>query len=76
MSAEVREQLTARCKQFSIHVDDVSIVSASLLVDISTNLVRQTHVHFSPEFAKAIEDKQVAEQLAERAKFVVAKVAP
>jgi len=32
-----------------------------------------TNLNFSAEFAKAIEDKQVAEQDAERAKFVVAK---
>jgi len=38
-------------------LDDVSIIELS----------------FSKEFAKAIEDKQVAEQNAERAKFVVAK---
>src|SRR6185437_13010594 len=41
----------------NIRVDDVSI----------------THLNFSKDFSKAIEDKQVAEQNAERAKFIVAK---
>jgi len=57
VSKLIRENLTERCKEFSILVDDVSI----------------THLTFSKDFSKAIEDKQVAEQLAERAKFVVAK---
>jgi len=57
VSREIREALTARCKKFHIIVDDVSI----------------THLTFSTEFAKAIEAKQVAEQMAERAKFMVAK---
>jgi hypothetical protein len=34
----------------------------------------QTHLEFSKDFSKAIEDKQVAEQMAERAKFIVMKV--
>jgi len=57
VSKEIREELAARCQNFNIHLDDVSI----------------THLAFSADFAKAIEDKQVAEQMAERAKFVVAK---
>lgn len=57
VSAEIKEAMTARCKTFDLILDDVSI----------------THLTFSPEFAKAIEAKQVAEQMAERAKFVVAK---
>jgi prohibitin 1 len=57
VSREIREQLSERCKSFNIVLDDVSI----------------TNLNFSAEFAKAIEDKQVAEQDAERAKFVVAK---
>jgi len=57
VSAEIKEAMTARCEVFDLILDDVSI----------------THLTFSPEFAKAIEAKQVAEQMAERAKFVVAK---
>lgn len=57
VSAEIKEAMTARCKGFDLILDDVSI----------------THLSFSPEFARAIEAKQVAEQMAERAKFVVAK---
>jgi len=57
VSREIRDQLSDRCKSFNIVLDDVSI----------------TNLNFSADFAKAIEDKQVAEQEAERAKFVVAK---
>lgn len=57
VSREVREALSARCEQFGILLDDVSL----------------THVGFSPDFAKAIEEKQVAEQTAERAKYVVTR---
>jgi len=57
VSAEIKEAMKIRCQQFDLILDDVSI----------------THLTFSPEFAKAIEAKQVAEQMAERAKFVVAK---
>jgi prohibitin 1 len=57
VSAALRDLLLARCKEFDIVLDDVSI----------------THLEFSKDFAKAIEDKQVAEQMAERAKFVVMK---
>jgi prohibitin 1 len=57
VSKAVRISLAARAKDFHLIVDDVSI----------------THLNFSKDFSKAIEDKQVAEQNAERAKFVVAK---
>jgi len=57
VSREIRDQLNERCRSFNILLDDVSI----------------TNLNFSADFAKAIEDKQVAEQEAERAKFVVAK---
>merc|ERR1712146_710238 len=49
--------LERRCKDFNILLKDVAI----------------THLVFGPEFAKAIEAKQVASQEAERAKFVVEK---
>lgn len=57
VSKEIRENLTKRCDAFNLLVDDVSI----------------THLAFSSDFARAIEAKQVAEQMAERAKFIVAK---
>jgi prohibitin 1 len=57
VSKEIRETMVKRCEGFNLLVDDVSI----------------THLNFSSDFAKAIEAKQVAEQNAERAKFVVAK---
>jgi prohibitin 1 len=57
VSSEVRDSLTRRAEEFGLKLDDVSI----------------THLAFSREFTKAIEDKQVAEQEAERSKHVVAK---
>lgn len=51
----IRRTLEDRAKRFSIILDDVSI----------------THLEFSPEFSKAIEMKQIAQQDAEKAKFVV-----
>jgi len=47
--------LKERLVEFHIVLDDVSI----------------TDLHFGPEFTKAIEDKQIAQQQAERAKFQV-----
>jgi len=55
VSRNIKDALKVRCKDFNILLDDVAL----------------THLQFSNEFAKAIEDKQVAEQKAERAKFVV-----
>jgi len=57
VSREIREAITTRAEQFNILMDDVSII----------------HLTYGKEFAKAIEDKQVAEQEAERQKFVVLK---
>jgi prohibitin 1 len=57
VSREIRESLNERAKGFNLVLDDVSI----------------THLNFSKDFSRAIEDKQVAEQMAERAKFMVAK---
>lgn len=51
----IRKTLEERAKRFSIILDDVSI----------------THLGFSDEFSKAIEMKQIAQQDAEKAKFVV-----
>ena len=58
VSKEIKESLLSRCDKFNLLLDDVSL----------------THLTFSADFAKAIEDKQVAEQKAERAKFVVMRV--
>eukprot|EP00823_Brevimastigomonas_motovehiculus_P000227 TRINITY_DN10330_c0_g1_i1.p1 TRINITY_DN10330_c0_g1~~TRINITY_DN10330_c0_g1_i1.p1 ORF type:complete len:294 (-),score=75.27 TRINITY_DN10330_c0_g1_i1:106-963(-) len=57
VSQNLRDELKERCKLYNIQLEDVSI----------------THLEFGREFAKAIEDKQIAEQMAERAKFVVQK---
>jgi len=55
VSTEIREAIVKRANQFNILMDDVSI----------------THLTYGKEFAKAIEEKQVAEQQAEQQKFVV-----
>lgn len=57
VSAKVREELIKRSAEFNILLDDVSL----------------THLTFGQEFTKAVELKQVAQQEAERAKFVVEK---
>merc|ERR1719379_1845873 len=57
VSKEIRDAITERSKNFHILMDDVSI----------------THLTYGKEFAKAIEEKQVAEQDAERQKFIVQK---
>ncbi|KAL1824679.1 hypothetical protein DCAR_0312766 [Daucus carota subsp. sativus] len=57
VSALVRDSLTTRAKDFNIVLDDVAI----------------THLSYGNEFSKAVEQKQVAQQEAERSKYVVAK---
>ncbi|PWA86261.1 Band 7 protein [Artemisia annua] len=57
VSALVRDSLVRRAKDFNIELDDVAI----------------THLSYGAEFSKAVEQKQVAQQEAERSKFVVAK---
>ncbi|KAF9604403.1 hypothetical protein IFM89_006412 [Coptis chinensis] len=57
VSALVRESLIKRANDFNIVLDDVAI----------------THLSYGPEFSKAVEQKQVAQQEAERSKFVVMK---
>ena len=57
VSRDVREALTKRAKEFHIKLDDVAI----------------TDLKFGKEFTAAIESKQVAEQDAERARFLVMK---
>ncbi|KAL6960525.1 hypothetical protein U1Q18_038288 [Sarracenia purpurea var. burkii] len=57
ISALVCENLISRAKDFNIVVDDLSI----------------THTLFGTEFTKAVEQKQVAQQVVLRSKFMVAK---
>lgn len=57
VSAMVREALINRAKDFNLLLDDVAI----------------THLSYGTEFSRAVEQKQVAQQEAERSKFVVAK---
>lgn len=57
VSQSVSEDLTERAKQFGLVLDDISI----------------THLTFGKEFTQAVEMKQVAQQEAERARFLVEK---
>jgi len=55
VSSLIRKRLTRRAQDFHIVIDDVSII----------------HLTFGKEYTAAVEAKQVAQQEAERAKFVV-----
>jgi prohibitin 2 len=55
VSRTIREMLTKRSANFNILLDDVAI----------------THLAFSKEYTAAVEAKQVAQQEAERAKYIV-----
>lgn len=57
VSRLIRENLVRRASRFNILLDDVSI----------------TYMTFSPEFTNAVEAKQIAQQDAQRAAFVVDK---
>ncbi|KAL5097498.1 hypothetical protein RYX36_001825 [Vicia faba] len=57
VSALVKETLVRRARDFNILLDDVAI----------------THLSYGAEFSRAVEQKQVAQQEAERSKFVVMK---
>lgn len=57
VSARIRQELSRRAEEFSIKLEDVSI----------------THMTFGREFTKAVEQKQIAQQDAERAKYLVEK---
>ncbi len=57
VSRVIKRNLTDRLRDFKIQLDDVSI----------------THLNFSREYGAAVEAKQVAQQEAERAKFIVEK---
>lgn len=55
VSRMIRQRLVERARDFNILLDDVAI----------------THINFSPEYEKAVESKQVAQQQAERARYLV-----
>ncbi|XP_072979778.1 prohibitin-3, mitochondrial-like [Typha angustifolia] len=57
VSALVRDSLIRRAREFNIILDDVAI----------------THLSYGTEFSLAVEKKQVAQQEAERSKFLVAR---
>lgn len=55
VSRLIRENLSRRAGRFNLVLDDVSL----------------THVGFSPAFTDAVESKQIAQQTAQRAAFLV-----
>ncbi|TLD31043.1 hypothetical protein PspLS_02920 [Pyricularia sp. CBS 133598] len=57
VSQRIRTDLMKRASEFNISLEDVSI----------------THMTFGKEFTKAVEQKQIAQQDAERARFIVEK---
>jgi len=57
VSQQISQELTSRANSFGLILDDISI----------------THLTFGREFAEAVELKQVAQQEAERAAFLVEK---
>lgn len=57
VSARVNQELIMRATQFGLILDDISI----------------THLTFGREFTQAVEQKQVAQQEAEKARFLVEK---
>ncbi len=57
VSNRIRADLMKRAREFNIALEDVSI----------------THMTFGKEFTKAVEQKQIAQQDAERARFIVEK---
>ena len=57
VSNRIRTDLLKRAQEFNIALEDVSI----------------THMTFGKEFTRAVEEKQIAQQEAERARFIVEK---
>ncbi|GMM53143.1 prohibitin subunit [Starmerella bacillaris] len=55
VSQRIRQELSSRASEFNIELEDVSI----------------THLTFGREFTKAVEQKQIAQQDAERAQYLV-----
>ena len=57
VSKQIRDGLIRRARDFHLALDDISI----------------THLSFSNEFARAIEQKQIEQQRAEKQRYVVSK---
>ncbi|MEB3829565.1 prohibitin family protein [Phormidium sp. CCY1219] len=57
LKLEIDNQIQERLSEYSVLINDISLVD----------------IQFSPEFAKAIEAKQIAEQEAKRASFIALK---
>jgi len=57
LKAEIDQNIAARLESYGVVVDDISLVNIS----------------FSPEFAKSIEAKQIAEQEAKQAEYIALK---
>lgn len=57
VSQRIRDDLMKRAEEFNVVLEDVSI----------------THLTFGKEFTNAVEQKQIAQQEAERARFIVEK---
>lgn len=57
VSNEIRKELIQRANHFNLTLDDVAI----------------THLSFGPEYMRAVESKQVAQQDAERQVFILQK---
>ena len=74
VSRLVRENLVKRAARFNILLDDVSLTVSIFTPTVPTFLlIICQHLAFSPEFTAAVEAKQVAQQEAQRAAFVVDK---
>lgn len=57
ISDQMKKHLVERTRPFNIMIDDLSLMD----------------LHFSRFFEQAVEEKQIAQQAAERAKFTVEK---
>ena len=57
VSEQIRRDLTRRCEEFFIILDDVAV----------------TELSFSPQYTQAVERKQIAQQEAQKATFIVEK---
>ena len=75
VSQEISKMLTERAGQFGLILDDISIVSKKIKFFLKILLIFlfQTHLTFGQEFTNAVEAKQVAQQEAEKARFLVEK---
>ncbi|RUP46027.1 prohibitin-1 [Jimgerdemannia flammicorona] len=81
VSSRIREDLVKRAMEFNIQVrldkrrekthSGPGIIDA-ILTDTGYYLI-QTHMTFGKDFTNAVEQKQIAQQEAERAKFIVEK---